>query len=331
MPHSAGSAAASSQPKLRKCARSPLPSESAWEHFRALHRARPPAEAAATPAATASASNGHLSLSRPSAVRTPRALVGPAAACAWPLCVAGTTPEAPAHPLLHTPLRQVLLTREPPIAEAFALPPAVNCFDAKIIDALRPDTAPVTKLHVFGTKPGSTEWLAPARPCSRDAPRPHAAPRRASSARRKPPPRRRCRHREPVWPRQPVARGGRASRCRQHRAAGAPPGWPPARATRRQGWPLCAHCGGGAGAVVRPSGLWLRGWPSAKPPNGSTLCFKARAARELARHRAGLLYCARRQPHDDWPATGRAAHRTRDRNGPTGALSGTAARARRPR
>ena len=178
---------------------------SAWEHFRALHRARPPAEAAATPAATASASNGHLSLCRPSAVRTPRALVGPATACAWPLCVAGTTPEAPAHPLLHTPLRQVLLTHEPPIAEAFDLPPAVSCFDAKIIDALRPDTAPVTKLHVFGTKPGSTEWLAPARPCSRDAPRPHAAPRRASSARRKPPPRRRCRHREPVWP-EPAGR-----------------------------------------------------------------------------------------------------------------------------
>ena len=224
---------------------------SAWEHFRALHRARPPAEAAATPAATASASNGHLSLCRPSAVRTPRALVGPAAACAWPLCITGTTPEAPAHPLLHTPLRQVLLTREPPIAEAFDLPPAVNCFDAKIIDALRPDTAPVTKLHVFGTKPGSTEWLAPARPCSRDAPRPHAAPRRASSARRKPPPRRRCRHREPVWP-EPAGRARRPGvalpptsgrRGPAGVAAGArhpPPGLAAVRALWRGGGCSCA-------------------------------------------------------------------------------------------
>lgn len=44
------------------------------------------------------------------------------------------------------------------LAEAFALPPAVNCFDAKSIDAWRLDTSPVTKSHVFGTKPGFTEW-----------------------------------------------------------------------------------------------------------------------------------------------------------------------------
>ena len=94
------------------------------------------------------------------------------------------------------------------LAEAFAFSPAVNCFDAKSIDAWRPDTSPVTKSHVFGTKPGSTEWLAPARPCSRDAPRPHPAPRRASSARRTPPPRRRCRHREPVWS-EPAGRAQR--------------------------------------------------------------------------------------------------------------------------
>ena len=31
------------------------------------------------------------------------------------------------------------------LAEAFALPPTVNCFDAKTIDAWRPDTSPVTK------------------------------------------------------------------------------------------------------------------------------------------------------------------------------------------
>ena len=80
----------------------------AWEHYRALHRARPPAEAAATPAAAVSASNDNVCRYQPSVARTPRAPSGPAAACARPSRTPGTAARAPAHaPPRHVPRRQV--------------------------------------------------------------------------------------------------------------------------------------------------------------------------------------------------------------------------------